>query len=96
MASSMTIPTASVNASNVMLFSVKSIALSSVKVAMIEVGIATAAINTERKLRMKNSTTRLASSEPKSRCSSSEATEALMNSDWSRMMRVVTPGGSDF
>ena len=87
-------PTARVRASSVMLFSVKSITLSSVKVATIEVGIATAAISTERTLRMKSITTRLASRLPKSRCSSSDFTEALMKTDWSRMIRSSIPGGS--
>ena len=53
MASSMTMPTASVSASSVMLFSVKSIARISVKVAMIEAEMASAKINTARTLRMK-------------------------------------------
>ena len=92
-ASSITIPTARVSASRVMLLSVKSIAFSRVKVAMIEVGMASDAIRTERRLRMNRNTTRLASRLPKSRCSSSEAIEALMKTDWSRMMRSVTPGG---
>ena len=56
-ASSITMPTASVNASSVMLFSVKSIARISVKVAMIEAGIASAEISTARTFRMKNITT---------------------------------------
>ena len=95
-ASSITIPTASVNASSVMLFKVKSIALSSVNVAMIEVGIATAAMSTDRRLRMNSRTTRLASKLPNSRCSWSEATDAFMKTDWSRMIFKVTPGGSVF
>ena len=53
MASSITMPTASVSASSVMLFSEKSIPRISVKVAMMEVGMATAAISTARQLRMK-------------------------------------------
>ena len=96
MASSMTMPTASVRASKVMLFSVKSMALSRVKVAMMEVGMASEAITTERTLRMKRNTTSEASRLPKSRCSSSEAMDALMNTDWSRMMRSDTPAGRVF
>ena len=60
----MTMPTASVKASNVILFSVKSIALSSVNVATIDVGIASDAMATDRKFRMKSKTTRLASRLP--------------------------------
>src|SRR5207244_13210487 len=51
-ASSMTMPTASVNASSVMLFNVKFITLSSVNVATMDVGIASEAMTTERKFRM--------------------------------------------
>ena len=93
MASSMTMPTASVSASSVMLLSVKSISFSSVKVAMIEVGMATEAITTERQLRMKSSTTRLARMLPNSRCSCSDSIEALMKIDWSRMVRSEMPVG---
>ena len=52
------------------------------------------AMSTERRLRMKRNTTRLASRLPNSRCSSSESMEALMKTDWSRMIRSETPGGS--
>src|SRR6266850_2433600 len=52
MASSITIPTASVNASSVMLFSEKSIPRISVNVEMMEAGMATAAISTARQFRM--------------------------------------------
>ena len=75
-ASSMTMPTASVSASSVMLLSVKSMARISVKVAMIEAGIASDEMITARRLRMKNSTTSDASRLPQSRCSSSEAIDA--------------------
>jgi hypothetical protein len=84
MASSITIPTARVSASRVMLLSVKSMTLSRVKVAMIEVGMARDAMMTERTLRMKRNTIREASTLPKKRCSSSDAMEALMKTDWSR------------
>ena len=77
-----------------MLFSVKSMTLSRVKVATIEVGMATAAMSTERRLRMNSITTRLASRLPNSRCSSSDFTDALMKTDWSRMILSSTPGGS--
>ena len=56
-ASSMTMPTASVRASSVMLFSVKSIARISVNVAMIDAGMASDEMTTARMLRMKNMTT---------------------------------------
>ena len=59
-----------------MLFSVKSIARISVNVAMIEAGIASQAMITARRLRMKNITTRPARKLPQSRCSSSEAIDA--------------------
>ena len=75
-ASSMTIPTASVMPRSVMLFNVKSIARISVNVAMIDAGMASAAMMTARMLRMKNITTIAAKRLPQIRCSSSAATEA--------------------
>ena len=69
-------PTASVIASSVMLFSVKSMIRISVNAEMIEAGIASAEMITARTLRMKNSTTTVANSAPKIRCSSSEWTDA--------------------
>ena len=69
-------PTASVMPSSVMLFSVKSMARISVNVAMIEAGMASAAIRTARMLRMKNITTMAANRLPQTRCSSSASTEA--------------------
>src|SRR5580700_10775693 len=68
-ASSMTIPTASVSASRVMLLSEKSMARISVKVAIMELGMATAAIRTARQLRMKSQTIALAKMLPRIRCS---------------------------
>ena len=59
-----------------MLFSVKPITLISVNDEMIDAGIASAAMITARMLRMKNITTIAANRLPKSRCSSSDATEA--------------------
>ena len=56
-ASSMTMPVASDSASIVMLFSVKPSAFMNVKVPMIEVGIASAAMNVTRRLRMNRNTT---------------------------------------
>jgi hypothetical protein len=76
MASSMTMPTARVSASSVMLLSVKSIARINVNEETIDAGIATDAMITARRLRMKNSTTSDASRLPQSRCSSSDAIDA--------------------
>ena len=59
-----------------MLFSVKSIARISVNVATIEAGIASQAMITARRLRMKNITTSPARKLPHTRCSSSEAIAA--------------------
>ncbi len=94
MASSITIPTARVNASKVMLFSEKSMARIRVNVEMIEAGIATAAIKTARKLRINSHTTRLARILPRIRCSSSEWMEALMKSEMSWTTSSFTPGGN--
>ena len=76
MASSMTMPTASVIPSSVMLFSVNPMIRISVNDEMIEAGIASAEMMTARRLRMKNITTIVANRAPKIRCSSSEAIDA--------------------
>ena len=68
MASSITMPTISTRASMVTLLRVKSSAFIMPKVAMTEVGMATAAINVERQLRMKASTTSEARMLPRIRC----------------------------
>ena len=83
MASSMTIPTASVNASSVMLFNEKSIPRMSANVAITDAGMATPAISTARQLRMKTQTMKLARMLPRIKCSMSEWTEALMKSEMS-------------
>jgi hypothetical protein len=93
-ASSITMPTASVSASSVMLFRVKPAARISAKLAMIDAGIASDATNTTRRLRMNAMITRLASRLPSSRCSSSEAIEARMNCESSRVTVTFTSGGS--
>ena len=80
MASSMTMPTASVSASIVSMLSVKPMYQMSAKVAMIEVGIEMAAMIVERKLPRKNSTTMAASSDPTTRCSSTLRIDASMKS----------------
>ena len=69
MASSITTPTISTSASMVMLFSVKFSQYIAPKVAMIEAGIATAAIIVARQLRMNSSTTSDARIAPRIRCS---------------------------
>ena len=75
-ASSMTIPTASVRPSRVMVFSVKSMTRISVNVAINDAGIASALMIIAGTFRMKARTTRLASRLPRIRCSSSEAIDA--------------------
>ena len=71
-------PTASVSPSSVMEFSVKSMARISVKVVMIEVGIAIELMSTLRQSRMNSQTMKDASRLPSTRCSSSDFTEFLM------------------
>ena len=75
-ASSMTMPTASVMPSSVMLFSVNPMMFISVNDEMIDAGIASAEMSTARMFRMKTITTIVANSAPKIRCSSSEAIDA--------------------
>ena len=75
-ASSMTMPTASVRPSSVMLLSVKSMPRISVNVATIDAGMASAEMITARRLRMKNITTTAARRLPQIRCSSSDEIEA--------------------
>ena len=60
MASSMTMPTASVSASSVSMFSVKPMAYMRAKVLMMEVGMAMAAISVVRQFRRNSRTTRAA------------------------------------
>ena len=88
-ASSMTMPTESVSASMVIKLSVKSMYQMSPNVAMIEVGIAMAAMTVERKFIRKSSTTRAARIEPTTRCSSTLRMEASMKVEVSRTMRTV-------
>ena len=78
MASSITMPTASVRPSSVIEFSVKSITRMSVNVVTMEVGIAIELISTMRQSRMNSQTMNEASRLPSTRCSSSAATDALM------------------
>ena len=75
-ASSITMPTASVMPSSVMLFSVNPMMFISVNDEMIDAGMASAEIRTARMLRMKIITTMVANRAPKIRCSSSEEIDA--------------------
>ena len=80
-ASSMTMPTDSVSASIVSMLRVKPWNHIRPKVAMIEVGIATAAMIVDRKFPRNSSTTMAARIEPTIRCSSTLWIDASMNSD---------------
>jgi hypothetical protein len=81
MASSMTMPTASVKASIVSMLRVKPMYQMSPNVAMMEVGIEMAAMIVERRLPRNKSTTSDASSDPMIRCSWRLLIDASMNSD---------------
>ena len=87
-ASSITIPTASVNASKVMTLRVKCIIESKVKVAISEAGIATAAMMAERQFHRNRSTTSEARMAPRIRCSSTACSDTLMKVDSSATRRV--------
>ena len=93
-ASSMTMPTASVSASIVIELSVKPWYQIRPKVAMIDVGMAMAAMIVERQFQRNTSTTPAARIDPKIRCSSTLRMDALMNSDMSRTTRMSYPGGT--
>ena len=93
-ASSMTMPTTSASARRVMTLSVKPMYCIAAKVAMREVGMATAAMIVSRKRRRNKSTVAAAKSEPRSRCSLTASTAAVMYSDWSRAMSIFQPLGS--
>ncbi len=58
------------------------------KVAMIDVGMAIAAMIVERQFQRKTSTTAAARIEPTTRCSSTLWIDALMNSERSRTTRI--------
>ena len=84
----MTMPTARVSASSVIMLSVKPIQIRP-NVAMIDVGIAIAAMIVERQFPRNSSTTSAAARiEPTMRCSSTLWIDASMNSDWSRTTRI--------
>ncbi len=93
-ASSMTMPTASVRPRSVIVFSVKPSTRIRVKLAMSEAGIDRALMIIAGMLRMKSSTTRLARRLPRMRCSWSAAIEALMKRDSSCICTSVRPAGS--
>ena len=88
-ASSMTMPTASVSASIVIEFSVKSWYQIRPNVAMIDVGMAIAAMSVERQFQRNTRTTSAARIEPSTRCSSTVSIDARMNSDRSRTIAHV-------
>ena len=88
-ASSITMPTARVSASMVIEFSVKPMNQTRPNDAMIEVGMAIAAMMVERRLARNTSTTSAARIEPTIRCSSTLRIDALMNSDRSWTTRAV-------
>jgi hypothetical protein len=77
----MTIPTASVNASMVSMLSVKPMYHMRPNVAMIDVGMAIAAMIVDRRFPRNTSTTMAARIEPTTRCSSTLWIDASMNSD---------------
>ena len=85
----MTMPTESVSASIVIRLSVKPMYQSSPNVAMIEVGMAIAAMIVERTLVRNSSTTMAARIEPTIRCSSTLWIDASMKSEASRTTRIV-------
>ena len=65
-----------------------------VKVPMIEVGIASAAMKVTRRLRMNRKTTTLASRPPRIRCSLMSSNDRRMKRDWSLPMLIWMSGGS--
>ena len=81
-------PTASVSASIVIEFSVKPWYQIRPKVAMIDVGIAIAAMIVDRQFQRNTSTTAAARIEPTIRCSSTLRIDARMNSERSRTTRI--------
>src|ERR1051326_8428023 len=93
MASSITMPTASVSASIVIEFSVKSSYQISPNVATIDVGIAIAAMIVDRQFQRNTRTTTAARIEPTIRWSVTVEIEARMNSERSRTTTTLYPGG---
>ena len=93
-ASSITMPTASVSASRVIMLSVKPMYCMAPKVAISELGMAIAEISVGRKRRRKMKTMKAAKIEPAIRCSFTASTAATMNFDWSRTISAFQPAGS--
>ena len=94
MASSITMPTASVRPSSVIVLRVRLSARISVKLAISDAGMASELMIVAGMLRMKSRTMRLARMLPTIRCSSSADTDAMMNFESSRVVTMVKPGGS--
>ena len=95
-ASSITMPTASASASSVIMFSVKPIAHISANVPMIEIGIASAAMNVLRALPRNTSTISAAKSAPKTKCSLTAFKLVRMTCELSRTTFSLVPGGRLF
>ena len=83
MASSMTMPTESVSASSVRLLSVNPMYWTTANAAMIEVGMASAAMAVARMLARKKNTTIAAMPPPMIKWCFTVSTEASMKIDWS-------------
>ena len=94
MASSITIPTATVKPKSVMESMVKPIIFIKMNEPMMEMGIAKKAINVERSEPIKISTITPARKPPKIKCSSTVCTDALMLPDWSSIRLISISWGS--
>ena len=95
-ASSITMPVETERPSIVTLFSVNPAHRMAKKVAMIEVGMETAAMSAGRQFRhpRKTHTIRLARRAPRMRWCCTSPSARLMKRDWSRTTSIVTSGGS--
>ena len=95
-ASSITMPVETDRPSIVMLFSVKPAHRMAKKVAMIDVGMDTAAMSAGRQFRhpRNTQTMRLARRAPRTRWCWTSPSARLMKRDWSRTTSMVTSGGS--
>ena len=89
MASSITIPTATVSPNSVMESMVKPFMFIKMNAPMTEMGIARKAINVERKDPINTSTMIPAKIPPKIRCSSTVLTEARILPDWSIIKEIL-------
>ena len=95
MASSMTIPTASVRPSSESTLRVMPSARATANVPTMDVGMAIAAIRVARTLRRKRSTTTAARTAPIERCSATAWTEARTSSLLSWRTRTSSPSGRE-